>query len=194
MTCAAKCVEPQADRRHAAASMPGTEGAVEAQRSGVELVPSILSRRTMCSRRDDPGTEKSLTSTSSKGTSLSTAPTNFCPIKTNFSPIRKADTAARFSTVARMIQVGTLAQGAQATKEAGKQWKSGRSAPSMDKLLNMARCIPAVAEFVLSEIVGDDNGPHALNAVIAGLHVVAADPGPEGSAARALLTRLMGRK
>lgn len=108
--------------------------------------------------------------------------------------VTERDVTARVSTIARQSQRGELARAAGSTKDSAKNWQDGTNCPNLAKTINMARRIPAVAEFVLAEIVGDDNGPHALNAVIAGLHVVAADPGPEGSAARALLTRLIGGK
>ncbi len=107
--------------------------------------------------------------------------------------LTERDLCARVAAVTRRSQRGELAQAAGSTKESARNWKDGTSCPNLAKTINMARRIPAVAEFVLSEIVGDENGPHALNAVIAGLHAVSSDPGPQGSAARALLTRLIGR-
>lgn len=108
--------------------------------------------------------------------------------------VTEKDVTARVSVIARQSQRGELAKAACASKDTAKNWQDGTNCPNLAKTINMARRIPAVAEFVLAEIVGDDNGPYALNAVIAGLHAVSADPGPQGSAARALLTRLIGGK
>lgn len=134
--------------------------------------------RAHIARRDDLGVENSLTATATTGQKV-------------VHPLTERDMAKRVAVVARCFQRGQLAQAANTTKEAARNWQDETSCPNLARTINMARKIPAVAELVISEIVGDENGPHALNAVIAGLHIVSAMPGPEGSAARALLTRLM---
>jgi hypothetical protein len=103
-------------------------------------------------------------------------------------PVTEREVAERFAAVIIRFEVGELAQGANATKEAGKKWKAARSCPNLAKTINMARSIPSIGGWVIGEVMGD---PQAINAVIAGLQYVSSQPGPEGSAARAILTRLL---
>lgn len=103
-------------------------------------------------------------------------------------PVTEREVAERFAAVIIPFEVGELAQGANATKEAGKKWKAARSCPNLAKTLNMARSLGTVCGWVISEAIGD---PQAMAAMMAGLQHIASQPGPEGAAARALLTRLL---
>ena len=163
-------------RRDVLGPVPGAAFAPQTTPLGIGPASSLSPLRSIA-RRDDPAAGKCLTATGSTGQKFLT----------------ERDLSRKVSEVARHFQRGELAQAAGSSKEAAKNWQDGTSCPNTAKTINLARKIPAVAELVLSEIVGDENGPDALNAVMAGLHMVAADPGAQGSAARALLYRLMGR-
>lgn len=116
--------------------------------------------------------------------------TNLVPQKT-FVPITENAAAKEFSAVILEFSSGELARAAQRTKEAAKSWKKGRSLPSVWSLMNMAQEIPAVKAWMCAKL-GVQAAPEFLDdrvmtAMMAALHQVAQQNGPDGEAVRALL-------
>lgn len=105
--------------------------------------------------------------------------------------VHKQALAKRLIPVISGISRGTLAVAAQSTKEAAKSWKSGDRVPDSPFLLNLARHIFAVHQFVTEEIEPDDPSKKLL-AIYAALQRLAATGGPEAAVALSLLRRLNG--
>lgn len=122
----------------------------------------------------------------------SVAGTNLVP-QTNLVPIGdERDEAQAFSAIIIPFSAGELARAAKRTKEAAKGWKEGRSLPSAWSMLNMAREIPAVRNYMLAKLGAGShvqfNSPQGMNALVEAVQVLANMPGKEGEAIRAALS------
>lgn len=113
-------------------------------------------------------------------------------------PVMTEDEAAKkFSALVLQYSRGDLAQASERTKEAAKHWKAGSRAPNSSSLITMARRLPIVRDWVISQIDMPDgpqpeNPAEAFNAVLVGLQLAANLPGQEGAMARALLKKMQG--
>lgn len=102
----------------------------------------------------------------------------------------------KFSALVVPFSRGDLAQASERTKEAAKHWKSGSRAPNASSLITLARRIPAIREWLYSEIEAWDAGAEqqnsgaVLNAMMVGLQMAAQMPGEQGAQARTLLAQL----
>lgn len=102
------------------------------------------------------------------------------------------DVAERFSAAVVEFSAGDLAKAARRTKAAAKGWKDASRCPSGASLINMAATIPAVRNWLNSEI---DRGARdaqagSADAVARALRELANVPGPEGDAIRAVMRSL----
>jgi hypothetical protein len=101
------------------------------------------------------------------------------------------DEAQAFAAVVIDISPRLLAKAAKRTTEAAKGWKGGRSLPSTWSMLNMARKIPKVREYMLLKLGAGPhmqfNSPQGMSALVEAVQMIANLPGPEGDALRALL-------
>lgn len=107
-------------------------------------------------------------------------------------PSNDHEAALEFSAVIIPFSTGELAQAGKRTKDAAKKWKEGRSMPSALSLLNMAREIPAVRAWTIAKLGANQppefmNSPAVLTAMMAALHQVSKQDGPDGDAVRALM-------
>lgn len=64
------------------------------------------------------------------------------------------DVAERFQKVVLGFTPAQLAKAARCTKEGAKHWVYGTRCPSLPKALEMARTMPAVKEWLASEMGG----------------------------------------
>ena len=64
------------------------------------------------------------------------------------------DVAERFSARIVGYTPAQLAKAARCTKEGAKHWVDGSRCPSLPKILEMARTMPAVKEWLASEVGG----------------------------------------
>lgn len=109
-------------------------------------------------------------------------------------PTNEHEAAKAFSCVLLPFTRGELARAGKRGKDAAKRWKDGEVLPSFWTALNMAQEIPAVRNWMLGMLGVTDAReavpPDAANALLGGLHFVAAIPGPDGAQARALLAKM----
>lgn len=113
--------------------------------------------------------------------------------KNRFVPATERDAAQEFAAVILNFSRGELANAAKRTKDAAKAWKEGRALPSGWSLLNMAKEIPAVRNWMLG--TGADTefeSPQVLNAIVGAVQTLANMPGRDGDAARLMLQKMAG--
>lgn len=112
--------------------------------------------------------------------------------------ISEHETAQEFSAVIIPFTTGELAQAAKRGKEAAKKWKEGRSLPSAWSMMNMAREIPAVRNYMLAKLgLGahfNFNSPQGLDALARAVGLISSMPGPDGDSIRDLLSGKRGRE
>lgn len=110
-------------------------------------------------------------------------------LQKNIVPVTERDAAQEFSAVIIQFSSGELAQAAKRSKEAAKAWKEGRSLPTAWSMLNMAREIPAVRNWMLAKLGADPqfNSPEMLSVLVGAVQTVAAMPGMDGDRLRALI-------
>lgn len=95
----------------------------------------------------------------------------------------EADAKEAFSALVTCLTAKDLARASGRSVEAAKSWKDGTNFPSGVSLLNLARSIDIIDEWV------DDakRAPEQPNELHARMVEEAAIPGPDGDAARAYL-------
>lgn len=102
------------------------------------------------------------------------------------------DEAQAFACVVVDFDAAVLARAAKRTKEAARGWKEGRSLPSTWSMLNMARTMKPVRDYMLAKLGAGPaiqfNSPQGMDALVQAVHLLANTPGPEGEAIRALLS------
>ncbi len=105
-------------------------------------------------------------------------------------PVNEKAAALEFSAIIIPFSAGELAQAGKRTKEAAKAWKAGRSMPSAWSLINMAQEIPTVREWMFAKLGGKPEfaSPQVMTVMMAALHQVSKQTGPDGDAVRALLS------
>lgn len=86
-------------------------------------------------------------------------------------PVSDREAAEKFSATIIAFSAGDLAKAAHRTKAAAKGWKDASRAPSAASLINLAREIPAVKKWLLSEIdLGRtsefDGDPRNIDAIV----------------------------
>ena len=110
-------------------------------------------------------------------------------------PVGDRDVAERFSALVVPFSAGDLARAAHRTKAAAKGWKDASRAPSLASVINMARQIPAVRQWLYAAIDKSGDGaqfdmesPRFLASLIGAVHKLSQMPGPDGDAVRAALS------
>lgn len=100
----------------------------------------------------------------------------------NVRPLTDRDAADRFQPVVLKIDTGRLAQAAHRSKDAAKRWKQGRQCPSGASLINMARSIPAVQQWLAEESGYGNRAAQAQSAdeIKRAIYALAAHSGPDG--------------
>ena len=91
------------------------------------------------------------------------------------------------------ISTGRLAKATQRTKDAAKLWKSGERVPNAPTLINLARNLPAIREWVVEQCGGETN-QNAASVIGSAVLKLAAQNTPEGEAARQILALVGGVK
>jgi hypothetical protein len=91
-----------------------------------------------------------------------------------------------------------LADVAGRNPETARQWKLATRAPNSSSLLAIAKAIPAIGDWVISEL-GRDTGitgalenPQTLGVILSGLQAVALQGGVQGAIARKLISQITG--
>ena len=107
--------------------------------------------------------------------------------RTNIVPrIDQDEARQRFSAIVLSFPAKHLALASGASVDAAKQWKAGQRFPHGAALINLARAIPAINDWLAAETRPSVSmqDPNALHAAMT---MLAAAPGREGDAARAYL-------
>jgi hypothetical protein len=102
-------------------------------------------------------------------------------------PLSDRDAAERFSLITVEFSSGDLARAARRTKAAAKGWKDASRAPGLASIINIARALPSVRQWLIAEI---DAG-RSDHDVVGALKALARQSGTEGDVARAMV-RAMG--
>lgn len=112
----------------------------------------------------------------------------------NVRPLTDRDAADLFQPVVLKIDTGRLAQAAHRSKDAAKRWKQGRQCPSGASLINMARTIPAVQQWLVEESGYSNRDAQAMSAdaVIRWAREYRKASGMDGDVARAVLAAVAG--
>lgn len=112
----------------------------------------------------------------------------------NFVGIDEKQAAESFASAVIHFDAYTLARAAGRDVETARLWKAGRRAPNSTSIINMARTIQEVQDWVNGEI--ESRKPHlpldpkSGNRALAMLHQEACEPGERGAMARAMLAKL----
>jgi hypothetical protein len=118
------------------------------------------------------------------------------PAAQNPARVTEEEVAKNFAEVVTRFSKDDLAAVSGRTPEAAKHWKAASRAPNSSSLINMARQLPIVRDWLISEIDVDlpagENPADTVNTVITGLQLAANLPGQEGVMARMLLSKLQG--
>lgn len=99
------------------------------------------------------------------------------------------EAAYRFSAVTSQYSAAELARAAARTKSAAKGWKASSDnlrAPSLASVINMARTIPCVRDWLLEEI----EGPESVDGIVRALYAISVGSGPEAGLAAAIIAKL----
>lgn len=99
----------------------------------------------------------------------------------NVRPLTDRDAADLFQPVVLKIETGRLAQAAHRSKDAAKRWKQGRQCPSGASLINMARALPAVQQWLAEESGYGNRAAQAQSAdeIKRAIYSLAAGQGPD---------------
>lgn len=100
----------------------------------------------------------------------------------NVRPLTDRDAADLFQPVVLKIDTGRLAQAAHRSKDAAKRWKQGRQCPSGASLINMARSLPAVQQWLAEESGYGNRAAQAQSAdeIKRAIYALAAQQGSDG--------------
>lgn len=104
-------------------------------------------------------------------------------------PLTDRETASRFSERTAAYSAAELARAAHRTKSAAKGWKATSDnlrAPSLSSVLNMARSLPCVRDWLLEEI----EGPGSIEGIVRALYAIAVGNGPEAEIAQNVIAKL----
>lgn len=104
-------------------------------------------------------------------------------------PLTDKEAAARFSATVDQYSSGELARAAVRTKSAAKGWKPSSDnlrAPSLASIINMARALPCVRDWLLEEI----EGPESVESIVRALYAIAFGNGPEAELALNIISKL----
>lgn len=117
--------------------------------------------------------------------------------QTTVMPACERDAAHEFSGVILPFSRGELARAANRTKDAARKWKEGVALPNAYTMIMLGRKIPVVRRWMGDKLGLVEGGsillsPEVMTSLLAFMYQVAHQKGPDGDAARALLTR-MGR-
>lgn len=104
-------------------------------------------------------------------------------------PLTDKEAASRFSERAEPYSAAELARAAARTKSAAKGWKASSDnlrAPSLASVINMARSIPCVRDWLLEEI----EGPGSIEGIVRALYAIAIGNGQEAEIAQNVIAKL----
>jgi hypothetical protein len=121
--------------------------------------------------------------------------TNVAPrtnVAASNSPLTDYAAAQGFHDAVIPFSAGDLAQAAKRTKNAAKGWKDGSRCPSGASLLNMARSMDCVWEWMCAEAERGVPGALNVDSVIRWAHASRKAEGMAGDVARAVLRSLAG--
>lgn len=91
--------------------------------------------------------------------------------QTTIGPLTDRDVAERFSATVIGFNPSQLAQAARCTKEGAKHWVNGSRCPSLPKVLEMARAMPAVKAWLMHEMgeASEFDSPEFIDRVLAAI-------------------------
>jgi hypothetical protein len=103
-------------------------------------------------------------------------------------PLTDKEAAYKFSARVSGYSAAELARASVRTKSAAKGWKASSDnlrAPSLASVINMARALPCVRDWLLEEV----EGPGAVEAIMRALYAIAIGNGPEAELALDMLRK-----
>jgi hypothetical protein len=105
-------------------------------------------------------------------------------------PLTERDAAEKFSAAVIDFSAGQLASAARRSKDTAKRWKSARACPNGASLINMARSLPTIRTWLLSQIDAEMAIQFDAGHLYSALKNLADVEGQEGDAARGILREM----
>lgn len=105
----------------------------------------------------------------------------------------REEAAEWFAQILAPFRSGDIAKFSGASKEAVKHWKSGKSVPRFDHIINMGRMIETIANGVEDEMKRPVDPKSVSHMIALAQRVAATETGEQAILARAYLRQVYGR-